>query len=160
VVTPEGRAKALGQPLSCRKCDAALADETPRDSVAALSHPSQPKESSMKAIAIACLAAAAALHAPRASAESLRCNGYSASEGDSRNAVLYKCGQPLLRDVYCSPVYYSQTLQPVPEPIANAFVPCQAVEEWLYERGPGQLTATVRFRAGVVQSIRYGREPQ
>jgi hypothetical protein len=39
-------------------------------------------------------------------------------------------------------------------------VPCQQIEEWLYERGPGQLTATVRFRAGVVQSIRYGRDPQ
>ena len=72
-----------------------------------------------------------------ASAESLRCNGYSASEGDSRISVLYKCGQPLLRDIYCSPVYYSQTLQPVPEPFASAFVPCQPVEEWLYERGPG-----------------------
>ena len=114
----------------------------------------------MKAIVPACLVVLGALHAPGASAESLRCNGYSASEGDSRNAVLYKCGQPLLRDVYCSPVYYSQTLQPVPDPFASAYVPCQQIEEWLYERGPGQLTATVRFRAGVVQSIRYGRDPQ
>ena len=95
-----------------------------------------------------------------ANAESLRCNGSSASEGDSKISVLYKCGQPLLKDVYCAPVYYSNTLQPVPDPYATMFVPCQAVEEWLYERGPGQLTATVRFRAGVVQSIRYGREPQ
>ena len=68
--------------------------------------------------------------------------------------------QPLLRDIYCSPVYYSQTLQPVPDPFASLYVPCQQVEEWLYERGPGQLPAVVRFRAGVVQSIRYGRDPQ
>jgi hypothetical protein len=34
------------------------------------------------------------------------------------------------------------------------------VEEWLYERGPGNLVATVRVRAGVVQSIRYGRVPR
>jgi hypothetical protein len=47
----------------------------------------------------------------------------------------------------------------VPEPFASAYVPCQQVEEWLYERGPGQLTAIVRFRGSVVQSIRYGREP-
>lgn len=34
-------------------------------------------------------------------------------------------------------------------------VPCQEIEEWLYDRGPGNLVATVRFRAGVVQSITY-----
>ena len=114
----------------------------------------------MKAIVAACLVAFSTFHAPPASAESLRCNGYSASEGDSKISVLYKCGQPLLKDNYCSPVYYSQTLQPVPEPFASAYVPCQQIEEWLYERGPGQLIAIVRFRAGVVQSIRYGRDPQ
>lgn len=106
------------------------------------------------------LAATLALGGLTANAESLRCNGRSASEGDSRLSVLYKCGQPLLRDSYCAAVYYTQTLQPVPEPIAAIFVPCQQVEEWLYDRGPGNLMATVRFRAGVVQSIRYGREPR
>jgi hypothetical protein len=48
----------------------------------------------------------------------------------------------------------------VPDPFASLYVPCQQVEEWLYERGPGQLPAIVRFRGGVVQSIRYGRDPQ
>ena len=107
-----------------------------------------------------CLVAIVVLGALPVRAESLRCNGYSASEGDSRLSVLYKCGPPLLKDSYCAPVYYSQTLRPVPEPFASAFVPCQQVEEWLYERGPGNLVATVRFRSGVVQSIRYGRVPQ
>ena len=107
-----------------------------------------------------CLVVLVAFLALPANAESLRCNGYSASEGDSKLSVLYKCGQPLLKDSYCSPVYYTQTLQPVPDLFANAFVPCQQVEEWLYERGPGNLTATVRFRSGVVQSISYGRAPQ
>jgi len=113
----------------------------------------------MKTFVPACLVVFSALQASPASAESLRCNGYSASEGDSKISVLYKCGQPLLKDNYCAPVYYSQTLQTVPEPFASAYVPCQQVEEWLYERGPGQLTAIVRFRGSVVQSIRYGREP-
>jgi hypothetical protein len=31
------------------------------------------------------------------------------------------------------------------------------VEEWLYDRGPGNLLAVVRIRSGVVQSIHYGR---
>jgi len=92
-----------------------------------------------------------------ARAESLRCNGAIAAEGDSRLAVLYKCGPPLLQELRCATVVYPTTLYPVPEPFASAYVPCQAVEEWLYERGPGNLVATVRFRGGVVQSIRYGR---
>jgi hypothetical protein len=99
----------------------------------------------------------AACAALPAHAESLRCNGSIASEGDSRLSVLYKCGPPLLRDTTCAPVVYVQTLNPVPDPFATAFVPCQAVEEWLYERGPGEMTVTVRFRAGVVQAITYGQ---
>jgi hypothetical protein len=47
----------------------------------------------------------------------------------------------------------------VPEPWAGYVLPCQPVEEWLYERGPGGLTATLRFRGGVLWSIRYGRSP-
>ncbi|HEY9513458.1 MAG TPA: DUF2845 domain-containing protein [Rhodanobacter sp.] len=93
-------------------------------------------------------------------AESLRCAGGIAAEGDSRVAVAFKCGPPLLQDSFCAPVYFGQTLHPVPEPFASAFVPCQRTDEWLYDRGPGNLVATVRFRWGVVQSIRYGRDPQ
>ena len=100
------------------------------------------------------LAAAASAHA-----ESLRCNGATASEGDSRIAVYYKCGPPLLQEVRCATVVYPFTLYAVPEPFASTYVPCQAEEEWLYERGPGNLVATVRFRGGIVQSIRYGRPP-
>ena len=114
----------------------------------------------MNALLGSCVIALVGCGAAAANAESLRCNGYSASEGDSRLSVLYKCGQPLLADTYCAPVYYGSVLQPVPEQFAGAFVPCQQVEEWLYDRGPGNLMATVRFRAGIVQSIRYGRVPQ
>jgi len=101
-----------------------------------------------------------ALHASSASAESLRCNGHSATEGDSKLSVLYKCGAPQLKDSFCAPVYSPQSLEPVPEPFASAILPCQAIEEWLYDRGPGNLMVTVRFRAGIVQSIRYARAPQ
>lgn len=115
----------------------------------------------MKVLSRACLVAAClGACAGKTSAESLRCNGYSASEGDSRLSVLYKCGEPLLKDSYCAPVYYGNALYPVPEPWARAFVPCQQVDEWLYDRGPGNLMATVRFQSGVVQSILYGRAPR
>ena len=107
------------------------------------------------AAAALALAAGSAAHA-----ESLRCNGRIASEGDSRLALLYKCGPPLLADAYCAPVVFPATLHPVPPVIAGAFVPCQPVEEWLYERGPGNLVATVRLRSGIVQSIVYGHQPR
>jgi Protein of unknown function (DUF2845) len=114
----------------------------------------------MAALLRICLAAIVALCATTTNAESLRCSGVSAAEGDSRLSVLYKCGQPLLADNFCATVYYAQTLNTVPEPFASLYVPCQQIEEWLYDRGPGNLMAVVRFRSGVVQSIRYGRVPQ
>ena len=51
-------------------------------------------------------------------------------------------------------------LQLVPEPWAGTVLPCQTIEEWLYDRGPGNMVATLRFRAGVLQSIRYSRSPR
>lgn len=103
------------------------------------------------------LAVAASGHAQ---AESLRCNGQSSSEGDTRLSVLYKCGQPLLTDHICAPVLHAPSQQFVPSAFVGVAVPCQTVEQWVYDRGPGNLMATVRFRGGVVQSISYGREPQ
>jgi hypothetical protein len=106
-----------------------------------------------------CLVALAGLPCV-ASAESLRCDKGIVAEGDSRLSVIYKCGEPKLVDSFCAPVYYGGTLQIVPSPFAEAYVPCQAIQEWLYERGPGELLVTVRMRWGVVQSIKYGRDPQ
>ena len=97
---------------------------------------------------------------PAVQAESLRCNGAIASEGDSKVSFLYKCGQPLLVDSFCAPVYYPGAIYPVPPSVAGIYAPCQMVEEWLYERGAGNLVAIVTFRDGRVQSIRYGRLPQ
>jgi len=114
----------------------------------------------MNVLSRVCFAAAVAVSSLSAHAESLRCNGNIAAEGDSRLSVLYKCGQPALADSYCAPVYYGGALQPVAEPLASILVPCQRVDEWLYERGAGNLMATVRFRSGVVQSITYGRVPR
>jgi hypothetical protein len=95
-----------------------------------------------------------------AQAESLRCPGGIASEGDSRLSVIYKCGPPQLVDSFCAPLFYGSWPTPVPEPFASSIVPCQTTEQWLYERGPGNLVATVTLRAGKVQSISYGRTPQ
>ena len=93
-------------------------------------------------------------------AESLRCENGIAAEGDSRLALAYKCGAPSARDSYCAPAFYVGTPYLVPEPIAGYSVPCLYTEEWLYERGTGNLVATVRIRGGRIQSILYGRAPQ
>jgi hypothetical protein len=110
------------------------------------------------------LAAAAALGiglwAP-AAAETLRCNGRIAAEGDSRLSVVYKCGEPVMKDSFCAPGIDLRggTLAP-PAAYGWAGVPCQMVEEWLYDRGPGHLMARVRILGGTVLSIRYSRAPE
>ena len=101
----------------------------------------------------------------QAQAESLRCNGQSTDVGDSRLSVLYKCGEPVLKDSFCAGVFTLPTasaIQPAPVwvQVPGSLVPCLQVDEWLYDRGPGNLMATVRFQSGVVQAIRYGRVPQ
>ena len=77
-----------------------------------------------------CLAVAA-VSPCMASAESLRCDKGIVAEGDTRLSVIYKCGEPQLVDSFCAPVYYGGTLQIVPSPFAEAYVPCQAIQEWL-----------------------------
>jgi len=106
------------------------------------------------------LAAAVLAWGPVAGAETLRCNGAIAAEGDSKISVLYKCGQPVLTDSFCATLYVPGSLQPVPPAFVLGVAPCIAVEEWLYDRGPGNLMATVRFRGGRVSNIRYDRLPQ
>ena len=115
----------------------------------------------MSPVLRAAFAAALCLPASWAGAETLRCNGYIAAEGDSKLAVLYKCGQPVLAETYCAQVFAYGYPYPVPViPVTPYGLPCQQIEEWLYDRGPGNLMATVRFRDGRVSSIRYDRQPQ
>lgn len=95
-----------------------------------------------------------------ARAESLRCPGGIATEGESRLSLVAKCGQPVLSDTWCAPVYLGHNQYPVPEPWASRVVPCQPIEEWLYDRGPGNLWATVRLRSGAILSITYGHTPR
>ena len=93
-----------------------------------------------------------------AHSETLVCTGGSVSEGDSRLSLLYKCGPPVLSDAACSPVYFAGTHQRVPDWVATHHMPCQPSEKLLYERGPGNLLATVGVRSGVVRSITYSRQ--
>ncbi len=95
-----------------------------------------------------------------AQAESLACTSGTVSEGDSRLSLLYKCGPPVLSDTACAQVYHSETLNRVPDWVANQWLPCQVTERLLYERGEGNLLATVNVRLGIIRSITYSRQPQ
>lgn len=112
-------------------------------------------KSALLTIGVVCLV----LFASPAKAEALRCTQGSAYEGDSKVSVLYKCGQPALKDAFCDPVYFPGAPHPVPFPFSQSVAPCLPVEVWVYDRGQGNLIATVRFRGGVVQSISYGQQP-
>ncbi len=91
-----------------------------------------------------------------AQAESLKCQGAILGEGDSKLVVLKACGEPLLKDTFCKPITVVAPGYPGTTTIYNAW-PCQPVDEWFYDRGPGNLAAIVRFEQGLVHSIRYGQ---
>lgn len=95
--------------------------------------------------------------ASSARADSLRCGGTSVVEGDSKIWLLRNCGQPTLSDTYCTwvlpptvpgPHGSQQPRQPV----------CLTTDEWLYDRGEGNLIAVVRVREGKIISIRFGEQ--
>lgn len=98
----------------------------------------------------------AALFGTSIDVRSLRCNGDLAEVGDSKASVLQKCGEPFFVDTFCKPA--NQVIVP---PAATGtttvnVLPCQEVDEWSYNPGPGQFITIVRFEAGVITSIRYG----
>jgi hypothetical protein len=115
----------------------------------------------MNARGAAILAALTFIWSMPAHAESVRCSGGTVNEGDSRLSVAYKCGNPMLQDSFCRPIQYvSSPAQSTRQGFAVALPFCEQVDEWLYDRGPGNLMVKVRFRSAVVETIVYGRFPQ
>ncbi|UXH79390.1 DUF2845 domain-containing protein [Roseateles amylovorans] len=92
-----------------------------------------------------------------AQAQSLRCSDNGVREGDSKLSLLRACGQPTLSDAYCVPIYTpgdpgrNGQVQPV-------YSGCVMTDEWLYDRGPGNLAAVVKIREGRIISIRFGEQ--
>jgi len=88
-------------------------------------------------------------------ADPLRCNDTSVAEGDSKVWLIRACGQPAVSDSYCA-----KAAQPARTPYGTPTYPppCVLTEEWLYDRGPGNLVAVVRIREGKIISIRYGEQ--
>ncbi len=95
-----------------------------------------------------------------AAAESLRCGAGSVQEGDSRLALLRACGPPAMTDETCRTTAAGQWVAALgkgrPDHAAAA---CAVVQTWVYDRGPGHLTAQVFLREGRITAIQYGRLP-
>ena len=99
--------------------------------------------------------AALALTPREAAAQTFKCRNDHVNVGDSRATVLLKCGEPLVRDGFCRPL-----LAPGPGPASGArpghIVPCENVDEWIYNPGYGQFMTTLRFVEGRLAAIEYG----
>jgi len=78
-------------------------------------------------------------------AEGMRCNNHLINTGDTKAAVLQKCGDPMLKDEYCRTAAISQTA-----------VECEKIETWTYNPGSGKFLTTLKFSRGKIISIEYG----
>jgi hypothetical protein len=88
--------------------------------------------------ALAALCLATLSSAPLA--QELRCRNDHASKGDTKAAVVMKCGEPVFRDSFCKPK------RPT----------CETVDLWTYNPGSGQFLTTLRFESGALVSMQYG----
>jgi len=100
------------------------------------------------------------LQAGLASAQSLRCGGQISGAGDSKSSVVQKCGDPMAVESVCVPQAQPQSMivTGADGVLRQIFVPqqCVPVEDWTYYRGSGSFLTIVRFKNGVVESIRDG----
>ena len=95
-------------------------------------------------------------------AESFRCGTSIILEGDTRDKVATKCGEPTDvlagRSVFRRPVvwYYGR-----PRYIGEDFIEV-SVESWVYNLGPNKLMRRITFEDGVVveiETLGYGYHP-
>jgi len=93
------------------------------------------------------------------SAEYLLCKNESVNVGDTRSALLQRCGEPVIKDTFCKPVE-SMPSTPSGSGIVVAVPSCRNVDEWTYNPGRGQFMTTLQIDSGKVVSIKYGDRVQ
>jgi hypothetical protein len=100
------------------------------------------------------------LAVPQAAAsQAMRCNGQLVGKGESPLVLLHKCGEPALRLPVCVPmlqlgwIVLPQRQDGPGAVLANQCVP---MEEWTYDRGPGNFLGIVRLYNGAIESVRDG----
>lgn len=102
---------------------------------------------------------AALLCAGTASAQSLSCGGRLSGVGDSKYAVVQKCGEPVAREFVCVPrpqVVWIPSQYPGGPAQQVVTQQCVPMEDWTFHRGEGNFLGIVRFFNGTVESVRDG----
>lgn len=91
-------------------------------------------------------------------AGSLRCNDNLAVIGDSKGSVLAKCGEPMLKDFFCkAPPKNKADASPNPRRGSTVnVIPCDRVDEWTYNPGPGHFYTILQFEQGTLKSMKDG----
>lgn len=92
-----------------------------------------------------------------------RCGNKIVAEGDTRDAVAAKCGEPTDvisgRSVFRRPIVWGYGGRP--HFIGEDFMEIP-VESWIYNLGPNKLMRRIRFEGGVVvdiETLGYGYNP-
>lgn len=104
-----------------------------------------------------CASMWAVLAMASASAEttSFRCKNDLVNLGESKAAVLQKCGEPVVKDSFCKPVEPQVTASAPNATVINVNA-CQNVDDWTYNPGRGQFMTSLQFEAGKLRAIKYG----
>jgi len=90
-----------------------------------------------------------------AAAQTFKCRNDLVNVGDARATVLLKCGEPVVRDSFCRPLPAPGS-RPASGARPGQIVPCENVDEWIYNPGYGQFMTTLRFVEGRLVAIEYG----
>jgi hypothetical protein len=100
-----------------------------------------------------------------AEAQTLNCNRDFAQRGESKFAILQKCGEPVFKDSFCAKPDGNKPEVIVNPPSSSSGGGqtvivnnnrCDQAEEWTYRPGSGQFETMLLFRDGALTSIRYG----
>jgi hypothetical protein len=112
----------------------------------------------VRPIASITLALVACALATPAAAQAIKCrNDAVVGVGDSRTAVLQKCGEPVARNTVCRPLPAGGPGRPASAVRPGQIVPCENVDEWLYPAGAGQPAMTMRFVEGKLSAVEIGK---
>lgn len=93
------------------------------------------------------------------SAEYLHCKNESVNVGDTRSALLQRCGEPVIKDTFCKRIEPKQGAT-VDSSVVVAVPSCRNVDEWTYNPGYGQFMTILQIDGGKVVSIKYGDRVQ
>ena len=110
----------------------------------------------MKVVMYIALGAASIFMATHAEAQTLRCGNGVIGAGDTKAAVLQKCGEPVMKDTFCKAAEPQTVVNPQTATTIVNVLPCENVDDWTYNPGQGKLMTTLRFREGTLRAITDG----